>query len=101
VHERLAVASELRRLAEAVGDPELELEGAGWTVVDLLELGDVAGADIQIAAASRLAAALHRPLYEWWTALFRCARAQIDGRFDEAATRYLVDLTLPAAGATC
>jgi hypothetical protein len=84
VQERLAVASELRRLAETVGDPELELEGAGWTVVDLLELGDVAGADIQIAAASRLAAALHRPLYEWWTSLFRCARAQIDGRFDEA-----------------
>ncbi len=84
VQERLAVAAELRRIAETVEDPELELEGAGWTVVDLLELGDVAGADIQIAAASRLAAALHRPLYEWWTSLFRCARAQIDGRFDEA-----------------
>jgi tetratricopeptide (TPR) repeat protein len=84
VQERLEVASELRRLAEAVGDHELELEGAGWTVVDLLELGDVAGADIQIAAASRLAAALHRPLYEWWTSLFRCAQAQIAGDFDEA-----------------
>jgi len=84
VQERLAVAAELRRIAETVGDPELELEGAGWTVVDLLELGDIPGADIQIAAASRLAAALHRPLYEWWTCLFRCARAQIDGRFDEA-----------------
>jgi hypothetical protein len=84
VHERLAVASELRRLAEAVGDPELELEGAGWTVVDLLELGDVAGADIQIEAASRLAAALRRPLYEWWTSLFRCAQAQLAGDFDEA-----------------
>ena len=84
VQERLAVAAELRRIAEEVGDPELELEGAGWTVVDLLELGDIAGADIQIAAASRLAAALHRPLYEWWTSLFRCARAQIDGRFDDA-----------------
>ena len=43
VHERLEVASELRRIAETVGDPELELEGAGWTVVDLLELGDIAG----------------------------------------------------------
>ena len=84
VHERLEVASELRRIAETVGDPELELEGAGWTVVDLLELGDIEGADIQIAAASRLAEALHRPLYEWWTSQFRCARAQIDGRFDEA-----------------
>jgi len=84
VNERLAVAAELRRLAEAVGDPELELEGAGWTVVDLLELGDVAGADVQIAAASRLAAALHLPLYEWWTSLFRCAQAQIAGDFAEA-----------------
>ena len=84
VDERLAVASELRRIAEAVGDPEMELEGAGWTVVDLLELGDVAGADIQIAAASRLAAALHLPLYEWWTSQFRCARAQMEGRFEEA-----------------
>ncbi|HTE63439.1 MAG TPA: AAA family ATPase, partial [Solirubrobacteraceae bacterium] len=84
VHERMEVAAELRRIAETVGDHELELEGAGWTVVDLLELGDVAGADIQIAAASRLAATLHRPLYGWWTSLFRCTRAQIDGRFDEA-----------------
>ena len=55
-------------IAEQVGDPELELEGAGWTVVDLLELGDIEGVDIQIAAASELAEALQRPLYLWWTA---------------------------------
>jgi tetratricopeptide (TPR) repeat protein len=84
VEERLAVAAELRGVAERTGDPELELEGAGWTVVDLLELGDVEGADIQIAAASRLAEALQRPLWLWWTSLFRCTRAQIAGDFDEA-----------------
>jgi DNA-binding SARP family transcriptional activator len=84
VEERLEVASELRRVADRTGDPELELEGAGWTVVDLLELGDVQGADIQIAAASKLAEALHRPLYLWWTSGLRCARAQLAGSFDEA-----------------
>jgi len=84
VHERLAVAAELRRVAEKTGDPELELEGAGWTVVDLLELGDVKGADIQIAAASKLAEALQRPIWLWWTSLLRCTRAQLAGRFDEA-----------------
>jgi DNA-binding SARP family transcriptional activator/tetratricopeptide (TPR) repeat protein len=84
VEERLEVAGELRRIAGEVGDLELELEGAGWTVVDLLELGDVAGADIQIDAASQLATVVHRPLYEWWTSLFRCARAQLAGRFEEA-----------------
>jgi DNA-binding SARP family transcriptional activator len=84
VAERLKVAAELRRVAERTGDPELELEGAGWTVVDLLETGDIEGADVQIAAASKLAAALHRPLYLWWTSGFRCARAQLDGDFELA-----------------
>jgi tetratricopeptide (TPR) repeat protein len=84
VEERLEVAAELRRIAAESGDLELELEGAGWTVVDLLELGDVPGADVQIDAAVALAAVVHRPLYLWWTSLFRCTRAQIAGAFDEA-----------------
>jgi DNA-binding SARP family transcriptional activator/tetratricopeptide (TPR) repeat protein len=84
VDERLEVAAELRRVAEETGDPELELEGAGWTVVDLFELGDIQGADVQIAAASKLAEALQRPIWLWWTSLLRCTRAQFAGRFDEA-----------------
>jgi len=92
VDERLEVAAELRSVAEQTGDPELELEGAGWTVVDLLELGDVQGADVQIAAASKLAEALQRPLWLWWTSLLRCTRAQMAGHFDEAER--LADETL-------
>ena len=84
VNERLEVAAELRQVAEETGDPELELEGAGWTVVDLLELGDVQGADIQIAAASKLAEALQRPIWRWWSSLLRCTRAQLVGSFEEA-----------------
>jgi DNA-binding SARP family transcriptional activator/tetratricopeptide (TPR) repeat protein len=92
VDERLEVAAELRRVAEETGDPELELEGAGWTVVDLLELGDVQGADVQIAAATKLAEALQRPIWLWWSSLLRCARAQLAGDFDEAER--LADATL-------
>ena len=84
VEERLDVAAELRRVAEETGDPELELQGAGWTIIDLMELGDIQGVDIQIAAASKLAEALHRPIWLWWTSLFRGARAQLAGDFDEA-----------------
>jgi hypothetical protein len=84
VNERLEVAAELRQVAEETGDPELELEGAGWTVVDLLELGDVQGADVQIAAATKLAEALQRPIWLWWSALLRCTRAQLVGDFEEA-----------------
>jgi tetratricopeptide (TPR) repeat protein len=53
-------------------------------VVDLLEIGDVQGADVQVAAASKLADALQRPLWLWWTLLLRCTRAQMAGRFAEA-----------------
>src|SRR3954451_23254012 len=49
-----------------------------------MELGDVQGVDIQIAAASKLAEALHRPIWLWWTSLFRGARAALAGDFDEA-----------------
>jgi DNA-binding SARP family transcriptional activator len=84
VEERLEVAAELRRVAEETGDPELELQGAGWTIIDLMELGDIDGVDIQIAAASKLAEALHRPVWLWWTSLFRGARALLAGHLDEA-----------------
>jgi tetratricopeptide (TPR) repeat protein len=39
---------------------------------------------VRIAAATRLAEGLQRPLWLWWTGLFRCARAQMDGRFEHA-----------------
>jgi tetratricopeptide (TPR) repeat protein len=84
VEERLEVAAELRGVAEQTGDPELELHGAAWTIIDLMELGDIQGVDVQIAAASKLAEALHRPIWLWWTSLFRGARAQLAGEFDEA-----------------
>ena len=71
-------------MAEETGDPELELQGAGWTIIDLMELGDIDGVDIQIAAVSKLAEALHRPIWLWWASLFRGARAQLAGQFDEA-----------------
>ena len=84
VEQRLKVAAELRSVAEETGDPELELQGAAWTIIDLMELGDIDGVDIQIAAVSKLAEALHRPIWLWWASLFRGARAQLAGEFDEA-----------------
>jgi tetratricopeptide (TPR) repeat protein len=71
-------------VAEETGDPELELQGAGWTIIDLMELGDIEGVDIQIAAATKLAEAIHRPIWLWWTSLFRAARAQLAGDFEAA-----------------
>src|SRR5205085_11603128 len=61
-----------------------ELHGAAGTIMDRMELGDSQGVDVQIAAASKLAEALHRPIWLWWTSLFRGARAQLAGDFDDA-----------------
>src|SRR5439155_13921915 len=60
------------------------LEGYYFRVNDLLELGDVAGADCDIAAQGRLADELRQPYYRWQTAWFRGARALMDGRIDDA-----------------
>ena len=84
VDERLAVAAELVATAEQIGDRELHLEGVGWTVVDLLELGDIAAVDREIARARTLAGEVGQPLYHWWTSLFCAMRAQLDGDFETA-----------------
>src|SRR5207248_6928520 len=45
VEERLAVATELTRVAEAAGDRELALQGRLWRLRALLELGDIVAVD--------------------------------------------------------
>ena len=51
---------------------------------DLLELGDVAGADAELDAYARLAEELRQPQHLWHVPLLRAMRAMMDGRFDEA-----------------
>ena len=64
--------------------PSSSCRARRWTIIDLMELGDIDGVDIQIASVSKLAEALHRPIWLWWASLFRGARAQLAGEFDEA-----------------
>ena len=64
--------------------PSSSCRAPRWTIIDLMELGDIDGVDIQIAAVSKLADALHRPIWLWWAGLFRATRALLDGRFDDA-----------------
>jgi DNA-binding CsgD family transcriptional regulator len=82
--QRLRIADELLALAGQLGDDELALQGHAWRVVDLLEVGDVAGADRAIGAHARLARALGQPLQIRDTALWAATRAQLDGRFRDA-----------------
>ncbi|MBW3661476.1 MAG: AAA family ATPase [Actinobacteria bacterium] len=82
--ERLALAEEATRLAQDAGDAELVLEARTWRVVDLLEYGDRAGLDAEVARYVEDAEALRLPVYRWYGLLFATMRALLDGRLDAA-----------------
>lgn len=82
--ERLAVASEIVRLAGEVGDAEFALQGHYWRLTDLLELGELGAVDEDLQAYGRLADTLRQPLYLSRTAFRGAMRALLEGRFEEA-----------------
>lgn len=92
--ERLRVADEIVAVADRMGDAELALQGEAWRLVDLLELGDVAGADVAIATHARLARDLRQPSAVRDAALWAAMRALLDGRFEDAERESLRALAL-------
>jgi DNA-binding CsgD family transcriptional regulator len=82
--ERLAVASEVVDLAERTGDRAMALRGRGLRRTDLLELGDLAGFDADLAADEQTAQQLRQLHYHWQLPLARATRALLAGRFAEA-----------------
>ena len=82
--ERLAIATEAVGLAEQIGDRAMALRGRGLRRIDLLELGDVAGYDADLAAAERAAEELRQLRYRWQLPLAHATRALLAGRFGQA-----------------
>lgn len=82
--ERAALAADVVALGEEVRNRELALRGHVWRVIALMELGDVVGADIELATHARLAEALRDPLHLCYVPLFRGMRAMLDGRLADA-----------------
>ena len=84
VEERLRLAKELVLLAQQAGDQERLQMAQLEHLFCLLELGDIAGADAELAVAARLAEELRQPAQLWLTTAFRAMRALWSGRFEEA-----------------
>ena len=82
--ERLAIATEAVGLAEQIGDRAMALRGRGLRRIDLLEQGDLAGYDADLAAAERAAEELHQLRYRWQLPLAHATRALLAGRFAQA-----------------
>jgi DNA-binding CsgD family transcriptional regulator len=62
----------------------MALRGRGLRRIDLLELGDLAGYDADLAAAERAAAELGQLRYRWQLPLAHATRALLAGRFAQA-----------------
>jgi DNA-binding CsgD family transcriptional regulator len=82
--ERLAVADELIRLADATGDLELALAGHEWRLSAVFELGDMPAVISEIEAYARLAEALRQPQGLSDVAAWRATLALMDGQLEEA-----------------
>ena len=82
--ERLSIAGDIVALGQEVGDRELELRGHLWRTSDLVELGDLEGADGEAEVHAQLAEALRDPQHLWYARLFRAMRAMLEGRFEDA-----------------
>jgi eukaryotic-like serine/threonine-protein kinase len=84
VRRRLANSEEMLKLAEEAGERELAVRGHVYRLMALLELGEVADAEVELDTYSRLATDLRMPQHLWHVPLLRAMRAMMDGRFDEA-----------------
>src|SRR5205085_3382388 len=82
--ERLAASTEMLQSSRRIGNLELQLHAHAWLVVDLLEGGDRAGVDAQIAAFTTGAEQLRQPLYIWQEIVWRAMRALLRGSLDQA-----------------
>jgi DNA-binding CsgD family transcriptional regulator len=83
IAEKLAAATEVIRLSEAVGDRDMVLEASSWRLFDLMELGDIPAVEAQLAAQTRQAEELRQPFYQYVSTSFRAMWAIFAGCFAE------------------
>jgi hypothetical protein len=86
VEQRLAAATEMRRLAERCADRELAMVGRGWSIADALALGRITDVRREIDAFTASARELRHPYFMWWATAMAVMRTILEGRFAEAET---------------
>jgi tetratricopeptide (TPR) repeat protein len=84
IDERLANAQEMLLVATGAADEEAAFLARHARVHCRLELGDMAGIDVEMAAMEQLAARIQQPFYLWHVACLEGMRALLQGRPGEA-----------------
>jgi class 3 adenylate cyclase len=91
--ERLEIARETSVLAEEAGDTVLQWEAQVFLIGDLLEGGDIAAADEEIARFAAATHALPIPYHVWFLRVIEAMRMLVRGEFEAAGRRALEALT--------
>jgi tetratricopeptide (TPR) repeat protein len=95
LEQRLRAADEILWLAERTGNKEFALRGHALRLYDLLELGDIGGADAAMRMHAVLTTETRQPFDLWFRAVLLAMRALLEGSFGEAET--LADEALAVA----
>jgi DNA-binding SARP family transcriptional activator len=82
--ERLTISLRLAELADATGNDSQRAWADRWLAIDLLESGDVDGADRVLDDLSTVAGRLHDAFHEWSLTIRRAGRRTATGPLDEA-----------------
>src|SRR5204862_3643570 len=82
--ERLAIGTEIVRLAEETGDPEHAFQGHDACVCAYLDLGEIGKLDVELEIERHLVEDLRQPAQLWLLTQSRAMRALMDGRLPEA-----------------
>jgi hypothetical protein len=85
IEERLALATEMLRLAEVAGDRERRLQAHHWRLMTFFELGDARSVESEAQAQTLAADELGQPAQLWYAAVTRALHALFKGRFEGAA----------------
>jgi len=84
--ERYTLATQMVRTAERIGDTENALRAHFRCYRDLIELGDIAGAESTLGQYVRLVETLRQPRFLWYVPYCRASLAAFRGEFDSATT---------------
>ena len=82
--EVLALGGELRDLAGRIGDKERMLDAHAIRLIVWEQMGSIADAEVELAAAARITDELRQPTYQWEVCAGRAAIALFVGRLKDA-----------------
>jgi DNA-binding SARP family transcriptional activator/tetratricopeptide (TPR) repeat protein len=81
--ESLALAAELGRVADEVGDCRLRARAHRWLLDHLLELGDIEAVERELEALQRLTDTRRERYFKWVLAVFSANHAHLQGRIED------------------